>query len=609
MAFACKAPFATDALERFASSSPPPSYSAYHFPHPQHGIHRFSAQNNADPGLIPGDLRPILDGLTQMEEMLCSLASPCFLMWISKGGQYKSRGNVITFPQDLSLLCTTLPRLPQDLDVILIRKPDAKDPVAYKDFRVRKQKVLDFLYYLREHNPYYADIVIRPAADVNLPDDDSILPLLPNAPPRHPSEDGVTAVSIDEQSVLPEELSEEQNSFVPSVGPATSEQDAISTNMRSTGLALPDSQPLSWPLMGPALSEYTTKGLFSMAFPSLFPLGSPDITDRRPRKIDLHEWVKHLMRYRDSRFAIHPRFRFFTLNLIFRHRAMQRGKFLFSRNISHHNMTVGQLKNALAQHDGPRLAADIARCLKTVKATRPFWQMEGGKLRDMIAQIGTPTFFYTLSMADMSWPDLHKLMPDDPLRPGLTTSEAAQIRQRNIANNPHIVAAYLTTKHTALKDTVLQHLDLDDTAHVSDFWYRVEWQARGSGLLFIHSSVSFAHSCQVTFMASCGSKTPSLSTTLTGHARLIVADSSNTLAVSFLLTTQTLSQPGAATTACSATCCCPPNALTGTPLPITPLCATAVKNMVQSSMAIGSACLHSVTRTERAVSTFLLPLR
>ena len=75
-------------------------------------------------------------------------------------------------------------------------------------------------------------------------------------------------------------------------------------------------------------------------------------------------------------------------------------------------MTTGQLKYALVQHDGAQLAADIVRCLKTVKATWPYWQMEGGKLHDMITQIGTPTFFYMLSMADMSWPDLHKLMPE-----------------------------------------------------------------------------------------------------------------------------------------------------------------------------------------------------
>jgi hypothetical protein len=66
----------------------------------QHSIHHFSAQNLADPGIIPPDLCEILAGLTQMK-MLCSLTPPCFLMWVSKGGQYKSCGNVITFLQDL----------------------------------------------------------------------------------------------------------------------------------------------------------------------------------------------------------------------------------------------------------------------------------------------------------------------------------------------------------------------------------------------------------------------------------------------------------------------------------------------------------------------------
>lgn len=100
--------------------------------------------------------------------MLCSLASPCFLMWVSKGGQYKTRGNVITFSQDIARLCTTLPRLPEELDVLIVRKAAAREPSTYKDFRVRKKKVLDFLRFLVQHNPLYANISICPACDVDL---------------------------------------------------------------------------------------------------------------------------------------------------------------------------------------------------------------------------------------------------------------------------------------------------------------------------------------------------------------------------------------------------------------------------------------------------------
>jgi ATP-dependent DNA helicase PIF1 len=488
----------TGATEKVALALP--SVCFFTLQHPltvlQQAFHRFTDQNNADPGMLSADLHDILDGFTQMEEMLCSRASPCFLMWVSKGGQYKARGNVITFSQDISQLCTTLPRLPEELDVLIVRRTDSTDTASYKDFRVRKSKVFRLLHFLKEHNQFYSDIIIRPRETVNLPDDASVLHRLPVTEPRaddsvHPASD--TAVSdpdtTPEDSVC-HELAHEQNSFVPSLTPLPSEQEAITTAMTDNGLASNSNNPLPWPPSGAALSEYTTHGLFSMAFPTLFPLGLADISLRRDRKIELHEWAKHLVRYRDSRFAMHPRFRFFVLNLIFRHRSMQRGRYLFSRNISHHNMTIGQLKQALSRHDGPHLAADIVRCLKTVKATRPYWNMEGGKLRDMISQIGTPTFFYTLSMADMSWPDLHKMMPEDPFAPGISPTRSSQIRFHNVATNPHIVANYLSTKHHHLLDTVLQHLDLEDNARVSDFWYRFEWQARGSGepLLSYHIS-------------------------------------------------------------------------------------------------------------------------
>jgi hypothetical protein len=201
----------------------------------------------------------------------------------------------------------------------------------------------------------------------------------------------------------------------------------------------------------------------------------------RRSKLELDEWAKHLMRYKDGRFATHPRFRFFTLNLIFRHRAMSHGKFLFTRDVGHRSMTVGQLKSRLLGSSGTQLASKIIRCVKSVRGTRAYWALEGAKLRNMICQIGTSSFFYTLYMADMSWPDLHKLMPEDPFRSDLSPNESYRIRLRNVSNNPHIVSSYLSTRHRVLRETILQHLGLTDDCAVEDFWYRIEWQARGSG--------------------------------------------------------------------------------------------------------------------------------
>lgn len=421
-----------------------------------------------------------------MEEMLCSLASPCFLMWVSKGGQYKTRGNVISFSQDVSELYSTLPRLPEELDVLVVRKPDARNPSSYKDFRVRKRKVLDLLRFLKQHNPYYARVTVRSYTDVDLPEDGDILDRLPNVSAPNTSYNSTDFASDDpeEDCFEPDELAQEQSSFVPSPLPGPTEVDTIRAKMHSEGLvgSACHDQPIAWPTLGDPLSEFTTDGLFTKAFPVLFPLGKADFSLPRRKSLALYEWVKHLLRYRDPRFARHPRFRFFALNLIFRHRAMGRGKFLFSRDIGTRDMTVGQLRHALSQDSGHVLASKIVRCLQTVRGTRLYWHMEGAKLRDMVEQIGPPTLFYTLSMADLSWPDLHRLMPKDPFQEGLLPGESYRIRCHNLANNPHIVASYLSVKHQHLRETVFQHLCVSSPAPLADFWYRVEWQARGSGM-------------------------------------------------------------------------------------------------------------------------------
>ena len=53
-------------------------------------------------------------------------------------------------------------------------------------------------------------------------------------------------------------------------------------------------------------------------------------------------------------------------------------------------------------------------------------------IKATITQMGTPTIFWTLSMADFHWPDIHDLFSSND------ESESADFRQ-NIIDNPHIV--------------------------------------------------------------------------------------------------------------------------------------------------------------------------
>jgi hypothetical protein len=77
---------------------------------------------------------------------------------------------------------------------------------------------------LKKHNTHYATIAIRPADDVDLPADGSVLEHLPHirwarGENHTDRRDDPSSSSIDSSSFIPESLSEEHNAFVPDFHP------------------------------------------------------------------------------------------------------------------------------------------------------------------------------------------------------------------------------------------------------------------------------------------------------------------------------------------------------------------------------------------------------
>ncbi len=60
--------------------------------------------------------------------------------------------------------------------------------------------------------------------------------------------------------------------------------------------------------------ELSINGYFSMCFPTLFPDGAAEFVQPHIYKVDLDEYLAHLMQYKDQRFARHPIFRYWCLN-------------------------------------------------------------------------------------------------------------------------------------------------------------------------------------------------------------------------------------------------------------------------------------------------------
>lgn len=69
------------------------------------------------------------------------------------------------------------------------------------------------------------------------------------------------------------------------------------------------------------INEHSGHPIMRDAFPFLFPTGVGDPKASRKMAIDDNEYFRHFMRWKDGRFAQHPRFRYYLLNSLMRWQA------------------------------------------------------------------------------------------------------------------------------------------------------------------------------------------------------------------------------------------------------------------------------------------------
>jgi len=134
------------------------------------GFHLYSEDNKAIPvwydkkGRPHYDIPPALKELTLAEQMLIQRISPYIPVIHIKNGTLGSRGHTVSFIQDIDGICKEFPRLPKDVIMVKITRTQvtpAGENIS-RTFTVRRDKVLRALLWLKEHNPLYADIDIKP---------------------------------------------------------------------------------------------------------------------------------------------------------------------------------------------------------------------------------------------------------------------------------------------------------------------------------------------------------------------------------------------------------------------------------------------------------------
>jgi len=186
-----------------------------------------SVENEMDPGEFPA----YLPALTQVEEMIIARSHVQMMVYRYRGHQYHYSGHCVSFMQNIIRTVDTLPNLPTELDVVVLRPSDqaVQGDVRYQrqfrtDFRVRRGRIVTWLRFLKMHHPDYQYITISPDRIHTLPVDGDISASFTAVTDDAGMEEELPVLELPVASELPPPNSQ---SMVPNLNVTTTEVDLI----------------------------------------------------------------------------------------------------------------------------------------------------------------------------------------------------------------------------------------------------------------------------------------------------------------------------------------------------------------------------------------------
>ena len=132
-------------------------------------------------------------------------------------------------------------------------------------------------------------------------------------------------------------------------------------------------------------------------------------------------------------------------------------------------MTLEDLQEMVRSNTYQSLMTKIMRYAKNVTGTNAYWNSIKQDLLAIIDQVGPPTIFWTLSCAEMHWPEFHSLLSEN-------TSQDYNILRQNVIDNPHLLDWFFTQRTEKFVKNWLY-----ETLGATWHWYRFEYAVmRGS---------------------------------------------------------------------------------------------------------------------------------
>ena len=326
-----------------------------------------------------------------------------------KGQSLKIRGAICNVPIEADDVCNILPRGMDNngvVQVALKRKLSFKSNVYFEP--VRPQIIHITLSYLKENNPLYSDINIDmkkiPSGWINTVSPDDTDSEKSDDPKITFIDDSVPAkilpfhdIDFSCEFVQPEVEDEEnpldkcrlgsgETAYVPDLAYVITDDATISI--------APGENKTPIPIICDENCEV-------LAHPTLFPKGSFGYTVQRETKLSPSKYFNQRLLNYTQRFAADSDYIFFAQSVL-QHLNLNGSINIAMKKIKADGLTAGTLSQDFKERIKSFVANDEAyNFMNTVKGTPAYWKRFLFEVLAMVKQLGLPTYFMTLSCADL----------------------------------------------------------------------------------------------------------------------------------------------------------------------------------------------------------------
>ena len=233
------------------------------------------------------------------------------------------------------------------------------------------------------------------------------------------------------------------------------------------------------------LSLFTDKDSEFLAFPKLFPSGTFGHATQRQTRLTLRKYFNARLLNTHTRFSESLEYLFYAQYMTEAQQVMQSISIALRKSKP---ITVSGLPLTAATFKSPDSVSEIVkfdeefRVLKSVRGSPAYWQTMQFDMLAKIKQLGPFTWFVTLSVADMKWTELIRVVCDFY---GETKSdeEIANMswsdRCHYIKRNPVLVARHVDYMFHKLFRTVMLSSP-HPVSKILDYEVKKEFQARGA---------------------------------------------------------------------------------------------------------------------------------